>query len=86
MKKPTVKMSLSLDKDFYDLIQHNARLNYIKPSTWVKQQLMRSILKNNDDEKVMGIEKFWNQIPNNNGWFNAPAIFIQHQISPIQPL
>lgn len=49
MKKPTIKMSLSLDKDFYDLIQHNARLNYIKPSTWVKQVLMRCILKNNDD-------------------------------------
>ena len=48
MKKPTVKMSLSLDKDFYDLIQNNAKLNYIKPSTWVKQVLMRSILKNDD--------------------------------------
>ena len=48
MKKPTVKMSLSLDKDFYDLIQHNAKLNYIKPSTWVKH-----VLKNNDDTNTL---------------------------------
>lgn len=58
MKKPTIKMSLSLDKDFYDLIQRNAKLNYIKPSTWVKQQLMRSILKNDDDDNLMENEKF----------------------------
>ena len=51
--KPTVKINLSLDKDFYDLIQRNAELNYVRPATWVKQQLMRSILgKNNNDFNI----------------------------------
>ena len=48
-KKPTVKMNLSLDKDFYDIIKRNADLNYVRPATWVKQVLMRSVLGNNND-------------------------------------
>lgn len=49
-KKPTVKMNLSLDKEFYNLIQRNAALNYVRPATFAKMLLMRSILgKNNDD-------------------------------------
>ena len=53
--KQTVKMNLSLDKDFYDLIKRNARLNYIKPSTWVKQQLMRAVLGKNNDDNIYEI-------------------------------
>ena len=56
--KPTVKMNLSLDKDFYDIIQRNAALNYVRPATWVKQVLMRSVLgNNNDDVNDMGNER-----------------------------
>ena len=50
--KTTVKMNLSLDKDFYDIIKRNAELNYVRPATWAKQVLMRSILKNNNDENT----------------------------------
>ena len=48
----TVKMNLSIDKDFYGLLQENARKDYMRVSTWVKQFLMRNLLeKNNSDSK-----------------------------------
>ena len=46
----TVKMNLSLEKDFYGLLQDNARKDYMRVSTWVKQFLMKNLLeKNNSD-------------------------------------
>ena len=51
-KTQTVKMNLSIDKDFYGLLQENARNDYMRVSTWVKQFLMRNLLeKNNSDSK-----------------------------------
>jgi hypothetical protein len=53
-KKQIVKMNLSLDKDFYVLLQEKARADYMRVSTWTKQLLMRSLLeKNNDDTKCL---------------------------------
>jgi hypothetical protein len=50
--QPKVKMNLSIDKDFYGLLQENARKDYMRVSTWVKQFLMRNLLeKNNSDSK-----------------------------------
>ena len=49
-KKQIVKMNLSLDKDFYVILQEKARADYMRVSTWTKQLLMRNLLdKNNDD-------------------------------------
>jgi len=49
-QQQTVKMNLSFDKDFYGLLQDNARKDYMRVSTWVKQFLMRNLLeKNNSD-------------------------------------
>ena len=46
----TVKMNLSFNKEFYGLLQENARKDYMRVSTWVKQFLMKSLLeKNNSD-------------------------------------
>ena len=53
--KPTVKMNLSLDKDFHDIIKRNADLNYVRPATWVKQVLMRSVLGKNNDDNIYEI-------------------------------
>jgi hypothetical protein len=48
--KSTLKMNLSLDNNFFDLIQRNAASNYVRPATFAKMLLMRSTLgKNNDD-------------------------------------
>ncbi len=47
-------MNLSIDKDFYGLLQENARKDYMRVSTWVKQFLMRNLLdKNNSDSNSM---------------------------------
>ena len=54
-KKTTIKMNLSLDKDFYDIIKRNAELNYVRPATWVKQQLMRAVLGKNNDDNIYEI-------------------------------
>ena len=49
--KQTVKMNLSIDKDFYGLLQENARKDYMRVSTWTKQFLMKNLLENNSDSK-----------------------------------
>lgn len=49
-----VKMNLSIDKDFYGLLQENARKDYMLVSTWVKQFLMKNLLeKNNSDSNSL---------------------------------
>ena len=54
IKKSIVKMNLSLDKDFYELLQENAKKNYVKVATWTKQYLMKCLLeKNNDDSNCL---------------------------------
>ncbi|MGD0340499.1 MAG: hypothetical protein ABSA76_02150 [Bacteroidales bacterium] len=54
LRKTTVKMNLSLDKDFYELLQDRAKDDYVKVATWTKQFLMRNLLeKNNSDSKCL---------------------------------
>jgi hypothetical protein len=53
-KSTNVKMNLSLEKDFYDLLQENAKKDYVKVATWVKQYLKKGLLeKNNSDAKCL---------------------------------
>ena len=52
--KQTVKMNLSIDKDFYELLQEKAQKDYVRVSTWVKQYLKKGLLdKNNSDLNSM---------------------------------
>ncbi|MGD0581492.1 MAG: hypothetical protein ABR974_00950 [Bacteroidales bacterium] len=54
LKKQTVKMNLSLEKDFYELLQDRAKNDYVKVATWTKQYLMKCLLeKNNSDSKCL---------------------------------
>ena len=54
LKKQTVKMNLSLEKDFYDLLQMKAKNDYVKVATWTKQYLMKCLLeKNNSESKCL---------------------------------
>lgn len=41
-KKQNVRVNLSIDPDFYELLKENARLNYVKVATYATQQLKRS--------------------------------------------
>jgi len=51
-KTPNVKMNLSLDRDFYLLLQERAKNDYMRVATWTKQYLMKCLLeKNNSDAK-----------------------------------
>ena len=45
-RKETIRMNISMDVEFYELIQEAAAKDYLKPSTWVKQYLMRGLLEN----------------------------------------
>jgi len=50
-----VKMNLSLERDFYDLLQERAKNDYVKVATWTKQYLMKGLLEknNSDDSKCL---------------------------------
>ena len=50
-KEQIVKMNLSLEQDFYELLQDRARKDYVRVSTWVKQYLKKGLLENNSDSK-----------------------------------
>ena len=53
-KTANVKMNLSLEKDFYDLLQEKAKNDYVKVATWTKQYLMKCLLeKNNSESKCL---------------------------------
>ena len=54
IKQSNVKMYLSLDKDFFELLQEKAKQDYIHVATWTKQFLMKNMLyKNNSDSKCL---------------------------------
>ena len=45
-----VKLNLTLDRSFYQVLQRRAKQDYVKTATWAKQYLMRHLLeKNNSD-------------------------------------
>ncbi len=44
LKKHTVKMNITMSQEFYDYLKELASKDYLKPSTWVKQHLMKSVL------------------------------------------
>jgi len=47
-------MNLSLEKDFYELLQTRAKQDYVKVATWTKQFLMKNLLeKNNMKDKCL---------------------------------
>lgn len=52
-KQPVVKLNLSLERDFYELLQSHAKSDYVRVATWTKQYLKRNLLKNNDDSNCL---------------------------------
>ena len=49
-KNQVVKMNLTLTREFYQLLQLNARNDYMKAATWTKQFLMKSLIARNNSE------------------------------------
>lgn len=52
-KQSVVKLNLTLEKDFYELLQAHAKEDYVRTATWVKQFLKKNLLKNNDEVKCL---------------------------------
>ena len=46
--KQVVKMNISLERDFYKLLQDKADKDYVRVATWVKQYLMKNLLDKNN--------------------------------------
>jgi len=42
-KKPQVKMNLSLEREFYQVLKDHAETDYVKVATWTKQFLMKNL-------------------------------------------
>ena len=54
IKSKNVKINISLDNEFYELIKEKASNDYMRVATWTKQFLMKNLLdKNNDDIKCL---------------------------------
>jgi hypothetical protein len=47
-KTPNVKMNLSLERDFFELLQEKANNDYVKVATWTKQYLKKNLLEKNN--------------------------------------
>ena len=45
-KKDTVKLYLTIDKEFYLLLSKKSKNDYMKIATWTKQYLMKNLLEN----------------------------------------
>ena len=50
-KQQTVKMNLTLSKEVYQMLQKNAKGDFVKVATYAKQLLMRSLYEKNKSEE-----------------------------------
>ncbi|MGI6322618.1 MAG: hypothetical protein ACOXZO_04790 [Bacteroidales bacterium] len=48
--KQNVKLNLTLDRSFYQVLQKRAKQDYVATATWTKQFLMRHLLEKNDSD------------------------------------
>lgn len=55
--KKNVKINISLDNEFYELIKEKASHDYMRVATWTKQFLMKNLLENNCDSKCLTNER-----------------------------
>ena len=47
LKTKSVKVVLTLDQDFFKLLEAKAQADFMKVTTWTKQFLMKSLLEYN---------------------------------------
>ncbi len=51
VKSKMVKMNLSIEPKFYELLKNNAQNSYIPVSTWVQQFLKKNLLQDKTSAK-----------------------------------
>jgi len=54
-EKDNVKMNLTLPAGFYQLLQHESKMDYMKTATWVKRFLMKHLLLEHKKESKRGL-------------------------------
>jgi hypothetical protein len=52
-KSKNVKMNLTIPPEFYQVLQQNAKSDYVKVATWTKQFLMKNLEGDKKDEKCL---------------------------------
>ena len=53
-KQQVVKMNLSLEREFFELLQEKAKQDYVRVATWVKQYMMKNLIeKKNSHDKCL---------------------------------
>lgn len=48
-RKQNVRMNLTMDWDFYQVLKKHAANDFMKVATWTKQYLMKSLFDKNKD-------------------------------------
>ena len=52
-KSSMVKMNLTIDPMFYELLKENASKDFVKVSTWTKQFLMKNLSNKNESANCL---------------------------------
>ena len=55
-KNQVVKMNLTLTREFYQLLQKNAKGDFMKVATWTKQFLMKNVQEGNNKDSKCGTQ------------------------------
>lgn len=56
-KEKKIKINLSFDPSFFEILTRKAKKNYVSTSTYIRQFLMKSILENNTKYNEMKDEE-----------------------------
>lgn len=51
--KQNIKMNLTLEREFYELLQKNAKQDFVKVATWTKQFLMKNLSGDKTDQNCL---------------------------------
>lgn len=52
-KSKNIKMNLTISPEFYQVLQENAKSDYVKVATWTKQFLMKNLNGDKLDKKCL---------------------------------
>lgn len=57
LENDTVRLNLSLSKEFFELLQQKSQHDYVQVGTWVKSYLMKNLLEGDKMEEKRGLTK-----------------------------
>ena len=57
LENDTVRLNLSLSKEFFELLQQKSQYDYVQVGTWVKSYLMKNLIEGDKMEEKGGLTK-----------------------------